>query len=291
MYIPLMSSRIFHRRRQLVKFLLTGGILFFLSFGGKAMAEEEPLLFGLPPYANPAAMHQSFAPLVDYLSEALGRKINLVISPNYMSHIRRVGREETDLAFLGPSPYVKVEKGYGGVELLAKMVLKNQANDRVVIVTAATSDISSLAALAGRTFAFGDHHSYGSHFMPRFILREHGVSLADLAAYDYLGSHDNVLLSVLHRDFDAGGVRQDIYLKYRDRELRLLHGPVAIAPHVIVCRRTLSPEIKEKLRLALVSLEDRTLLAAINPAMHRFMPVEDAEFDEAREIVNLLESQ
>jgi phosphonate transport system substrate-binding protein len=276
-------------RRQGIFLLISGALLLFTA--GSAAAGEKPLLFGLPPYANPAAMHQAFAPLAAYLTEVLGREVRLSISPNYMSHIRRVGREETDLAFLGPSPYVKVQKGYNGVELLAKMVLENQANDQVVIVTAAGSGIESLAALRGRTFAFGDHHSFGSHFVPRFLLQEHGVRLGDLAAYDYLGSHDNVVLTVLHRDFDAGGVRQDIYLKYRDRDLRVLYGPVSIAPHVIVCRRSLPAGVKEKIRSALINLENRTLLAAMGPAMHRFMPVDDAEFDQAREIVEFFESQ
>jgi phosphonate transport system substrate-binding protein len=266
-------------------------VFLLLAFTGSPAAAEKPLLFGLPPYANPAAMHQSFAPLAAYLGEVIGREVRLSISPNYMSHIRRVGREEIDLAFLGPSPYVKAQKGFAGVDLLAKMVLENRANDQVVIVTATASGIESLAALRGRTFAFGDHHSFGSHFVPRFLLQEHGVRLGDLAAYDYLGSHDNVVLSVLHRDFDAGGVRQDIYLKYRDRDLRVLHGPVSIAPHVIVCRQTLPAQIKEKIRTALIELEDRDLLGAISPAMLRFLPVDDAEFDQARQIVDYFEAQ
>jgi phosphonate transport system substrate-binding protein len=276
-------------RRRSTSLVIAGTLLLFTA--GSTAAGEKPLLFGLPPYANPAAMHQSFAPLAEYLTEVLGREVRLSISPNYMSHIRRVGHEETDIAFLGPSPYVKVQKGYNGIDLLAKMVLENQANDQVVIVTAAASEIRKLSDLRGRTFAFGDHHSFGSHFVPRFLLQEHGVRLGDLAAYDYLGSHDNVVLTVLHRDFDAGGVRQDIYLKYRDRDLRVLYGPIPIAPHVIVCRRSLPAGVKEKIRIALINLENRALLAAINPAMHRFMPVEDAEFDQAREIVEFFESQ
>jgi phosphonate transport system substrate-binding protein len=263
--------------------------LLFAFVATPVKAAGKPLLFGLPPYANPAAMHQSFAPLATHLAQALGREVRLVISPNYMSHIRRVGREEFDLAFLGPSPYVKVQKAYPGVELLAKMVLENQANDQVVIVTSTASGIENLASLRGRTFAFGDHHSFGSHFMPRYLLQEQDLRLGDLAAYDYLGSHDNVVLAVLHRDFDAGGARQDIYLKYRDRDLRVLYGPVAIPPHVIVCRRTLPVEVKEKIRETLFGLEDRDLLAAISPGMHRFLPVDDGEFDKAREIVNLFE--
>jgi ABC-type phosphate/phosphonate transport system substrate-binding protein len=80
-------------------------------------------------------------------------------------------------------------------------------------------------------------------------------------------------------------------LKYRDRPLRVLLGPVAIPPHVIVCRKSLPAASKENIRAALHQLEDRALLAAIHPAMVGFLPVDDADFDQAREVVRLFEAQ
>lgn len=253
-------------------------------------ADEDELVFGLPPYANPAATYQDFSPLVERLALELKRPVRLSVAPNYTTHMARLARGELDLAFLGPSPYIKMRRNRQPVELLAKAVFADQAVNRVVIVTAEASGLTDLSQLKGRTFAFGDYHSFGSHFMPRHLLRLHGVTLAGLANYDYLGSHDNVALAVLHRDFSAGGLRHDIFLRYRHRPLRILHGPVAIPPPVLVVRPDLARRVKAELLAILTGLEQPELFRAINPAMVGLGAVGEEEFVEAAEIINFFEN-
>ena len=262
-----------------------------LTISRTASAEEQELVFGLPPYANPTVTYESFVPLITWLSSYIGHDIRISVAPNNITHVTRVGQGEVDLAFMGPSPYVKAQRNFATIEPLAKFVYSDEAINRVVIITAEDSKIKDFDDLIGTTFAFGDYHSYGSHFVPRYILVKNGVQLADLAAYDYLGGHDNVALAVIHGDFDAGGMRHDFFLRYQQRGLRVLHGPVIIPPPVIVCRSDMEESIKEKVSHALFSLEESELLAPINPAMRGFGQVSDAEFEAARKIINFIESR
>ncbi|MDZ7641522.1 MAG: PhnD/SsuA/transferrin family substrate-binding protein [Desulfurivibrio sp.] len=254
------------------------------------VAAEPPLRFALPPYVNPARLYESFTPLARSLAAATGREVRLVLSPNYISLIRKLGRGEADIAFVGPSPYVKVKDAYHSIELLARLDMQDQTNDKVVLISRRDSGINSPAELAGRTFAFGDYHSFGSHFMSRFILNEHGVPPARLLAYDYVGSHDNVALGVRHGDFEAGGLRLDIFNRYRDEDLRIIHGPVAIPPHALVCRSSLPKESKRQLRRHLLALDDAAILQAVDPALLGFAPVADRDFDSARRIIGRIEA-
>ena len=270
--------------------------LFFLLFllVSRAAYSGDPkdtLRFGLPPFANPAALQQSFSPLAEYIAAATGHPVELSFSSNYIDHVMNLGQGKIDIAYVGPSPYVKTKDKFGGIELLAQFQLKHFSNNQVVIFTNKENKVNNINDLPGKTFAFGDYHSYGSHFQPRFILNEHGLPLKALAAYDYVGSHDNVILSVLHGDFAAGGVRFDIYNKYQDRGLRVIYGPIKIPPHVLVCRASLPDDLKNTLRKALLNLHDQSVLKKINPSMTGFTPVRDQDFVQAREVINFIESR
>ena len=254
-------------------------------------AGRATLTFGIYPYDTPSQIYQSFDPLMKHLSRETGLSIRIVIAPNYMSHIINIGEGRVDLGFMGPSPYVKATDKFGGVELIARLLMRNNRNDRLVIVAHKDSGIKSLKDLRGKTFAFGDYQSYGSHFYPRFLLQKEGIKLRHLKSYDFLGSHSKVILAVSHKDFDAGGIREDIYEKYRDRPIRIIAGPFTIPPHVIVCSKRIPGSMKAKLKAILMNITDKAVLQSIDPALERFGPVQDEDFRQAREVLDYIEDR
>jgi phosphonate transport system substrate-binding protein len=254
-------------------------------------AGPEQLTFGVYPYDTPTQIYQSFEPLMKHLSKELGMPVKIVIAPNYMSHIINIGEGRVDLGFMGPSPYIKAKDKYGGVDLLARLLMRDNKNDMLVFVSHKDSKITGLKDLKGKTFAFGDSQSYGSHFYPRYLLNKSGIKLRDLRSYDFLGSHSRVVLAVSHKDFDAGGVREDIYDKYRDRSVKIIAGPFAMPPHVIICRKGLPGDIKSKIRDILLNTNDEYILKSIDPSLERFAPVKDEDFRQAREVVDFVEDR
>jgi len=267
-------------------------LLFIVVFMGRlSPALGEELVFSTHPFANPAAIHKTFQPLIEYLSRETGVAIRIKIAPSYTAHVTAVGQGKADLAFVGPAPYVRIKDKFGGVELLARLQMTDDISDKVVVVCKTSASFTSLADLRGKTFAFGDPQSYGSHYLPRWLLRNSGVPVSTLAAYDYVKSHDNVILSVLHGDFDAGGVRLDVYRKYADRPLRVLAGPFLTPPHALICRASLPQALQDKLRQSLLALRDREVLARIDPAMQRFEKVTDSDFNQARRVINAIEAR
>ena len=266
-------------------------ILLSLPKPGSAGTDEPPLRFALLPYANPTLLHESFTPLARSLAAATGREVRLVLSPSYISLIRTLGEGRADIAFVGPAPYVKVQDTFGNIELLVRLDMRDESSDKIVIIARRDGAVKALVDLAGKTFAFGDYHSFGGHFMSRSVLTEHGVPPARLAAYDYVGSHDNVVLGVKHGDFDAGGLRLDIYHKYAADDLRVIHGPVTIPPQALVCRSSLPEELKDLLRQHLLALNDSVVLSSIDPFLQGFASVTDNDFDPARRVIEAIESR
>lgn len=272
-----------------MKIRITITALLLLLFAPASHSAGQELVFSTYPFANPAVIYRTLQPLVKHLGNKTGTEITIRIASSYTDHIKTVGSGKVDLAFVGPSPYVRIKDKFDGIELLARFRMQDDISDKMVIVCRKDAPFKTVADLAGLSFAFGDHQSYGSHYLPRWVLAAGGVPLNRLAVYDFVKSHDNVLLSVLHGDFAAGGVRLDVFRKYGDRPLRVLAGPYLTPPHAIVCRADLPQELKEGLRQALLQLDDPKVLKSINPDMLRFDKVSDRDFDQARKIINSIE--
>ncbi|MFN3565942.1 MAG: PhnD/SsuA/transferrin family substrate-binding protein, partial [Burkholderiaceae bacterium] len=193
--------------------------------------------FSVHPYDTPGRLFARFRPLCDYLQEPSGAPIELQIAGTYEQQIADVAQGRVHLAYMGPTPYLRARARGTGLRLLAAEAIDGVAAYRAAIVVRADSPLQSLAELRGRSVAFGNPISFGSFVVPRFMLMTAGVSLADLAYFRHLQRHEQVALAVLHRDFDAGGLRLDVVQPYLARGLRVLARSDPLPPHVIVATR------------------------------------------------------
>jgi len=83
--------------------------------------------------------------------------------------------------------------------------------------------------------AFGAHHSYSSHYVPRILLLQHGIDL--------------------YRLQDYGGLRLDVARQYLEREpgLRILATSPPLPPHLIVASPRLAPATRQAVQQSLLS--------------------------------------
>ncbi len=177
-------------------------------------SETPPLLFAVYPYDTPSQLAgRCFEPLCAYLGARLGQPVQLYLAHSYGDQIRRISHGQTDLAYLGPTPYLRARDRYlggaadGNLEILAGETLDGEVGYHAVVVTLASGPLHTLADLRGQTLALGDPRSFSSHFVPRALLAHAGLTLSDLRDYAYLGRHERVALAVVHGDFAAGGLR------------------------------------------------------------------------------------
>ena len=187
---------------------------FLLSFviylsAGQVQANDQLTLW-VHPYLPATEVITKFSPLADYLSKECGQSIKIKVSKTYDSHVKRVGENQMDLAYMGPGPYVKMTHTYGRKQILACLEVNGKPFFHGMIITRQKSTFKTLQDLQGKRFAFGDPNSTMSYLMPRSMLRQAGVDLGDLENYGFLGSHNNVALAVLGGYYDAGGVKKRV---------------------------------------------------------------------------------
>jgi phosphonate transport system substrate-binding protein len=266
---------------------LMGLLMLFLMGNGPARAASDPLVFLVHPFDTPSRLFSRFSPLCDYLEEALGRPVQLRIASSYEQQIQDMARGRAHLAYMGPTPYIRARDFFKApVRLLAAEAEQGHAFYQSVIVVPAGSPVVSLTDMKGRSMAFGAERSFGSHFVPRLMLGDAGVQLADLSRYGHLQRHEQVALAVLHGDYDAGGLRQDIAQQYLGRGLRVIATSEPLPPHAIVAGPALPPELDEPIRRALFGGQTEKARRALRAlgAHISFAPVRDADYNPARRV-------
>jgi len=253
-----------------------------------AMASQQQLTLLIHPFLPPPELYKKFTPLADYLSQETGKKIAIKISPSYQQHIDAVGKEQMDLAYMGPVAYVEMVKQYGQKPLLACQEVNGKPFLHGMIIVKADSPVKTLAGLSGKRFAFVDPESTMGYVLPRFMLREAGVEINQLAQGDFLKSHTNVALSVLNGFYDAGAVKDETFDTYQGRGLTMLAMSPPIHEHIVVANRQLSESLAATIGKALHALKDKEVLTAIQSTLTGFVPVKDTDYDPLRQVMQSL---
>jgi len=277
------------RRCLALLFLFLAGAAFLVPAQAQA---EKPLILAVHPYLPSKELIQRFTPLANYLGNEIGRSIEVRVGSDYDEHIAYVGKDQVDIAFMGPSSYVMAVAKYGKKPLLARLETDGSPLFRGYFIVRQDSPLKSLADLKGKRMAFGDRDSTMSHLVPQYMLEKAGVPLDKLAEYKFLGSHNNVVLAVLSGDFDAGAVKDEVFDKYAKQGLRALADTPYYSDHVFVTRSTLASGTVRALRNAMLKLKDtpggREILEAIKPHTTALVPAVDADYDNLRQVLKAL---
>lgn len=280
--------------REARRMLLLAAAWWMACSSWPALAADKPLILGVHPYLPAGEIQTRFAPLASYLTQVIGRKIDVHSGVSYDEHIEAVGEDRIDIAFIGPVPFVLVTQRYGLKPMLAAFAVQGEPLLKGVIFTRSDRDIRSLAELADKRFAFGDRQSTMGHFVPRYMLMEAGIDKGLPQIHQYLGAHKNVALAVLSGDYDAGAVKQEIFDEFAPKGLRVLAQTPGTPDHLFVTRADFPPLDVARLRDALVRLKDLpqgpAILSSLHQGLTALIPVSISDYDPLRKIVAAVEA-
>ena len=258
--------------------------LLFLGRPEALRAETaDALTLWIHPYLPATELVARFSPLTDYLTGHLGRPVNIRVQQSYQAHLDFVGRNQADLAFMGPATYVTMRRHHGDKPLLAMLTERDSPFFHGMIIVRRDSPRRSIGDLKSASFAFGDPNSTMSHLVPRAMLHQAGLQVTDLSRYDFLNSHQDVALAVLGGFFEAGAVKDEVYAEYEQRGLRALAVTPPVPDHLFLTRSNLDPQLVARLRHLLLALNDnpagRQILQTIKPGPTGLAPAASEDYD------------
>ncbi|WP_051678464.1 phosphate/phosphite/phosphonate ABC transporter substrate-binding protein [Thiomicrospira pelophila] len=249
----------------------------------KPKSQPPGLVLAVPPYEMPSNIQQRFHPLVTHLTEQLNQPVQLYITTSYEDQVKRLANGEVDLAYMGPSSYVKTRDNFPESH---PILIAAEAPYRAALIVHKHSDINHIKQLNGRSFAFGSYHSYSGHYVVRQLLRLNHIYLRDLQFYSFLGRHERAIMSVVHQDFDAAATTEGLAQRFIELgyPIRVVATSELLAPTVIVARKNLKPELIQSLRESLLFFQSDIKHTGLS-----FFEVDNQDFTEVEKILYAIE--
>ncbi len=255
-----------------------------------AMAAEPPLRFAPLPMVSQEAMVQEYIGPVRYLEEKAGRAIKLVYTKDYQELIERFRRDEIDLAYVGPLPYVMLSQGFDAATPLVRFLEPDGRDSYTCALVVFGNNPLPPGGMRGKRLALPDPLSTCGDVGMGAILGQAGVPLRETRR-SHLDRHDAVAMAVILDQADAGGLKTSIARKYASLGLNVLTESPPVPGFVLVANRhTVPAETRRLLREALLDLHPRD-----NPAdaelmrgwggnmRHGAVPSSDTDFDTLRQ--------
>lgn len=267
------------------------------SSGG---GEPEALRVGLVPNQNPQEVEAQYEPLGEYLSEELGREVELSVPTSYSAVVEAMASGELDLAYFGGLTYVQARERADVTPLVTEVNPRTGTTKYAsVIVVPADSPIREVSELDGQDFAFGSVSSTSGSLYPSIMLADAGIDYrTDLAEMVYTGGHDATAQAVANGQVDAGGLEDRILLSLEEEgvieegSVRVIQESEPIEGYPWVVRNALPDDQKEAIAEAYLSMEDPELLDLLGAEGYERVQASDYDYveEQAREL-DLLTAQ
>jgi len=232
--------------RGLILFLVAACLL--LARPVVASPEGE-LTFGVVPQFEQRKLFAIWKPIVDELRRRSGVDIRLAVTLTVPEFEVALEKGSFDLVYANPYHILRVSEGQGYIPLV-----RDQEALRGILVVRRDSPLRDVRQLAGKTLAVPSPNALGASLLLRADLeRLYGVRLTMVN----VRTHSSVYLNVLNGLTDAGGgvektlAEQDPAIQ---DGLRILYTTRSMPSHPVAAHPRLKPDIRERVRKALLDL-------------------------------------
>jgi phosphonate transport system substrate-binding protein len=231
------------------------------------------------------------APLRNYLTQAIGRPVKLVVPDRYAETVQHLADGSYDFACLGALMYVRAHSQNGVVPLVQR---SSDLQFHSVFVTGTNSGIHALSDLKGKRFAYGDVDSASGHLIPYREMSEAGIQASDLKSR-YSGSHVVTAALVESGAVEAGALDEAVFHSLIDggkldrNKVRVFYTSKPFVDYVFVARKGISEAEREKFTQALLGLKEGENDAPLKVLRAKqFVAASDKEYDGIRKIAKEL---
>lgn len=190
-------------RRALIGF----GMVSALALSGQAWAQSSQVL-RVTTIPEEAATEQirKFTPLANYLSQALGMRVEFNPVNDYPAAVEALVNRRVDLVWFGGFTHVQANRRSGG-RIVPLAQREEDTRFQSVFIARTNAGITSLNDLRGRQVSFGSPSSTSGHLMPRSFLLAAGINPErDFRRVAFSGAHDATIASVVSGRVDAAAL-------------------------------------------------------------------------------------
>ena len=182
--------------------------------------DPDTIIFSYTPVEDPAVYQKVWDGFIQHMAEVTGRKVVFFPVQSYAAQYEamRSGRLHVAGVNTGGNPIAVACAGFVPFAMMASA--DGSFGYEMEIIVPADSPIGSPADLKGRSLAFTSPTSNSGFKAPSAILRsEFGIEADKDFKAAFSGKHDNSVLGVANKDYEAAAVANSVLNRMIDREV------------------------------------------------------------------------
>jgi len=227
----------------------------------KQLQNPATLVFSYTPVEDPAVYENAFSEFIAHLGKVTGKKIRWFPAESYAAQVEamRSGRLHIAGVATGPTPYAV---NLAGFEPIIAMQRKDGSIGYTLqLITQKDSPIKSVADLKGKRVAHVSPSSNSGDIAPRALFASMGVTPGKDYEVLYSGKHDNSVMGVVNKDYDAAPVASTVLERMQQRgmfkadALRVVYQSSQFPRASFGVAHNLTPELKAKIREAFLTFD------------------------------------
>jgi phosphonate transport system substrate-binding protein len=252
--------------------------------------------FSVEPFDSSSMMLPVYNAVASKLQKALGCTVQLTIDSNYTAEVVAMESGKLDVAEFGPLGYVLAHTE-ADAQAVAQYATANGTAETYTasIVTWPGSGITSLAQVAGKSFAYSDPASTSGYLFPAYALTQDGINPSTGVQAEFAGSHTASYEALVNHHVQAGELNSQTITSEQDEgeytasDFVTLWQSQPIPADPIAIYGKLSSAFKTKLTNALLSLN---LASVSDPDAVltgvKLVTATDSEYDVIRSVATTL---
>lgn len=219
------------------------------------------LVFSYTPVEDPAVYENVFEEFMAHLAKVTGKRVRWFPAESYAAQVEalRSGRLHIAGVATGPTPYAVNLAGFE--PLVAMQRPDGSIGYTLQLITHKDSPIKSIADLKGKRVAHVSPSSNSGDLAPRALFAAKGVTPGKDYEILYSGKHDNSVMGVVNRDYDAAPVASTVVERMQARGmfkpdvLRVVYESAPFPRTAFGVPHNLAPELKAKIKEAFLTFD------------------------------------
>ena len=172
--------------------------------------DPDTLIFSYTPVEDPSVYENVFTEFMDYLAKNTGKKVRWYGAESYAAQVEamRSGRLHVAGISTGPTCFAVNLAGYVPFAIMGRA--DGTFGYRLQVITHKDTDIKELKGMKGRKIAHVTPSSNSGNQAPRALFKAMGVEPDVDYEVMYSGKHDNSIMGVANKDYDAAPVASSV---------------------------------------------------------------------------------
>ncbi len=180
------------------------------------LLDPDTLVFSYTPVEDPSVYENVFTEFMDYLAKKTGKKVKWYGAESYAAQVEamRSGRLHVAGISTGPTCFGVNLAGYVPFAIMSG---PKGYGYKLQLITHKDSDIKEVSDLKGKNVAHVTPSSNSGNQAPRALFKDLGVEPDKDYKVTYSGKHDNSIMGVANKDYDAAPIASTVLDRMADK--------------------------------------------------------------------------